>query len=194
MSLPGIFRTDIDTIPNPVPYIHADRASCELWQSRINCQDAGLNIGLVWAAKPTYKHLKSCPLEVLRPLFNIKNFKIHGLQKGDALRQADNQALEMNNIGPELESFADTAAVIDGMDLVISVDTAVAHLAGAMGKPVWVLVPYAPDWRWLLDREDSPWYPSMRLFRQPRPGDWQSVVDRIGRHLRKLSQSFYPNN
>jgi ADP-heptose:LPS heptosyltransferase len=91
----------------------------------------------------------------------------------------------VENLGEDFESFADTAGAIECLDLVISVDTSVAHLAGAMGKPVWVLLPYAPDWRWMLDREDSPWYPTMRLFRQPQAGDWKSVVDSLVLRLKE---------
>ena len=96
---------------------------------------------------------------------------------------ARQQTASLRFHGDELDDFSDTAALVDLMDLVITVDTSVAHLAGAMGKPVWVLLPFSPDWRWLLDRDDSPWYPSAKLFRQPRVGDWDSVIDQVARAL-----------
>ena len=103
------------------------------------------------------------------------------MQKGEAAEQIEglSEGMVVTNLGEEFEDFTDTAGVIENLDLVISVDTAVVHLAGAMGKPVWTLLPFAPDWRWLLDREDSPWYPTMRLFRQQKRGDWDSVFTRV---------------
>ena len=187
MTLPKLFGTSSGSIPARVPYLHASPAKVEFWQDRF--QGTDYNIGLVWGAKTTYQHNKTCPLELWLPLLNIARARFYGLQKGSAASQMENLPVAVENLGQEFESFADTAGVIANLDLVISVDTSVAHLAGAMGKPVWVLLPYAPDWRWLLNREDSPWYPSMRLFRQPRQGDWQSVVDRIGRHLVERLQS-----
>ncbi|UCF92982.1 MAG: tetratricopeptide repeat protein [Desulfobacterales bacterium] len=184
MSLPGIFGTDIETIPAPVPYIHALPAKIDFWRRRMG--GAGLKIGVVWAAKDTYAHNKTCPPKELGPLFRIRRVEFCGLQKGSAAGQIKKSAVEVQNLGEEFATFADTAAAIECLDLVVSVDTAVAHLAGAMGKPVWILLPHSPDWRWLVDREDSPWYPTMRLFRQPRPGDWQAVVRTVKAQLRRL--------
>ena len=113
--------------------------------------------------------------------------RLYGLQKGEGAAQV--QGLKkgvVTNLGEEFVDFTDTAGVIENLDLVISVDTSVAHLAGAMGKPVWLLLPFAPDWRWLLDREDSPWYPTMRLFRQRRRGEWDDVFKRVADELRRL--------
>jgi ADP-heptose:LPS heptosyltransferase len=114
------------------------------------------------------------------PLSKAARVQLFSLQKGEA---AD---LDMIDWANELTDFSDTAALIENLDLVIAVDTAVIHLAGAMGKPVWVLLPFVPDWRWLLDREDSPWYPSMKLFRQPAPADWNGPIERITQDLGKV--------
>jgi ADP-heptose:LPS heptosyltransferase len=127
---------------------------------------------------------RSLSLAMLSPLFQTDDVWV-SLQK--EVREADRAALEASGIldvSAELGDFADTAALISSLDLVISVDTSVAHLAGALGKPTWVMVPFAPDFRWLLDREDTPWYPKMRLFRQSRAGDWDGVIARIGEALR----------
>jgi ADP-heptose:LPS heptosyltransferase len=122
------------------------------------------------------------------PLIERPGVHIFGLQKGEEARQTDNVSCKFSNLGPEFDSFADTAGAIHNLDLVISVDTAVAHLAGAMAKPVWVLLPYAADWKWFLERPDSPWYPTMRLFRQPRPGDWSEVIKTV---VHELEQFFF---
>ena len=185
MSLAGVLATNLDTIPATVPYLHAPEAERESWSRRIKGPD--FKIGLVWAAKPTNEHERSCPLEKLLPLFNLKNIRIYGLQKSDAALQANNLKAEVINLGPQFETFADTAGAIDCLDLIISVDTAVAHLAGAMGKPVWILLPCAADWKWMIERRDSPWYPTMRLFRQPYPGDWESVVSMVIAELKQLA-------
>jgi hypothetical protein len=184
MSLPGVMATTIETIPATVPYIYAANAKREYWAKRI--KGSGFKIGLVWAAKSTNEHERSCPLETFLPLCNFKNVQIYGLQKGVDSIQVNNLSSDVINLGPEFETFADTAGAIECLDLVISVDTAVAHLAGAMGKPVWVLLPYAADWKWLMERRDSPWYPTMRLFRQPRPGDWAAVVGMVAAELQQF--------
>ena len=184
MSLPQIFGTRLGNIPAQIPYLTPDPVKVGFWKQCL--KDTAFRIGLVWAAKPTYAHRKTCPLEAFQPLLNCSRVRIYGLQKGPAAGQTAHLAGAMENLGAEFESFADTAGAIECLDLIISVDTAVAHLAGAMGKPVWTLLPYAPDWRWMLAREDSPWYPTMRLFRQPRQGDWQSVVDAVMRKLVEL--------
>jgi ADP-heptose:LPS heptosyltransferase len=147
---------------------------------------SGFKIGLVWAAKTTNEHERSCPLEKLLPLLIFNYIQIYGLQKGEDAFQVNNLPADVINLGPEFETFADTAGAIECLDLVISVDTAVAHLAGAMGKPVWLLLPFAADWKWLMERQDSPWYPTMRLFRQRQPGDWDAVVSMVAAELRQF--------
>jgi ADP-heptose:LPS heptosyltransferase len=127
-------------------------------------------------------------LECFAPLAGIDGVQIYGLQKGAAAGQAEelSNLIHVINLGEEFEDFSDTAGVIENLDLIISVDTSVAHLAGAMGKPVWVLIPYVPDWRWMLEREDSPWYPTMRLFRQQKKEDWGHVFGRVAHELSGL--------
>jgi ADP-heptose:LPS heptosyltransferase len=128
-------------------------------------------------------------LETLAPLGAVSGIRFYSLQKGDAARQALHAppGLEVIDLSDELRDFADTAAALAGMDLVISVDTAVAHLAGAMAKPAWTLLKFAPDWRWLLGRDDCPWYPTMRLFRQREPGNWRPPVAAVAAALREFS-------
>ncbi len=184
LSLPRIFETTIASIPQPEPYLHADMRDVETWKALLG--NDGFKIGLVWAGNRKHKndHNRSCPLENFLPLSHIPGIRLYGLQKETV--QSDNsltQKMLIGNFGKKLSDFADTAGALENMDLLISVDTSVAHLAGAMGKPVWLLLPFAPDWRWMLSREDSPWYPTMRLFRQNRPGNWKSVIDRIATAL-----------
>jgi Flp pilus assembly protein TadD len=190
MSLPMLFATDIRTIPSNIPYLFVDPIKVGQWKNRINSKDFK-KIGIVWAGKPVHGNDKnrSCELEHFLPLARIPGVEMYGLQKGDAARQAETSAgmKGIINFDRELKDFSETAAAIENLDLIISVDTALVHLAGAMGKPVWTLLPYAPDWRWLLEREDTPWYPTMRLFRQPARGDWGSVFDKIKDQLRKLT-------
>jgi len=185
MSLPMLFATDISTIPSNIPYIFADPVKIEQWKNRINRK--GFRIGIVWAGKSGHGNDKnrSCALKDFTTLAGIPGVAMYGLQKGDVVRQAETLGERIINFDHELKDFSETAAAIENLDLIISVDTVVAHLAGAMGKPVWILLPYAPDWRWLLEREDSPWYPTMRLFRQPVRGDWGAVFDRIKDELGK---------
>jgi ADP-heptose:LPS heptosyltransferase len=130
---------------------------------------------------------KSCSLETFSPLCELDNITFYSLQKGQPSEQAKNPPKGMNLVDytEEIKDFSDTAALIQNLDLVLSVDTAVAHLAGALGKPIWTLLPFVPDWRWMLNREDSPWYPTMKLFRQPAPRDWESVINRIEEALKQ---------
>ncbi len=183
MSLPGIFDTTVETIPANIPYLHAAQSHRKQWQPYL--RTGGFKIGLAWAAKCTSDPQKSCGLEDLFPLLALEAIDVYGLQKDVAGVPEDADPRGFANLGPQFKNFADTAGAIEHLDLVISVDTAVAHLAGAMGKPIWLLLPYSADWRWLVDREDSPWYPTMRIFRQPRPGDWTRVVKRLVSELQQ---------
>jgi Flp pilus assembly protein TadD len=182
LSLPRIFKTNIDSIPADVPYIHAPPERLENWKARIP-QDGRLKVGIVWAGGRDFvaDRVRTVGLARFAPLLGNPRICYVSLQA--ELRDEDAALMAAHpgivHFGSDLEDFADTAAVISQLDLVISVDTAVAHLAGAMAKPVWILLPFAPDFRWLLGREDSPWYPTARLFRQPRMGDWASVIARV---------------
>lgn len=190
LSLPGIFQASLETIPAEVPYLRIPQGSGIQAITAIVRYTEMLRVGLVWAGGIyTKAPERSLELEQFRELFKLRGVKLFSLQKGNT---AEELKLIMPDtivdLAPCLNDFADTAAAIQELDLVISVDTAVAHLAGALGKPVWTLIPYVPDWRWMLNREDSPWYPTMRLFRQPKPGDWASVIARVAEQLTALVQ------
>ncbi len=189
MDLPRVFGATIETIPSNVPYLYADPAKAQVWRNRIVRKD--LTVGIVWAGGPAHRNdrNRSCTLADFAPLAEIDGIQLYGLQKGNGLRQWDMSSTEIiaANIGEEFEDFTDTAAAIENMDLVVSVDTAVLHLAGAMGKPVWALLPFAPDWRWMLERQDTPWYPTMRLFRQKSPGCWPDVFADVKKELQVLA-------
>ena len=194
-SLPGVFETTLENIPAKVPYLFADREKSARWKKRL-AKD-GFRVGLVWAGTDTDPR-RACHLKWLRTLSGIPDVYLYGLQKGIAAEQIEveglPQGMRMINLGQEFEDFTDTAAVVDNLDLVVSIDTSVAHLAGAMGKPVWLMLPYSADWRWFLNRDDSPWYPTMRLFRQPDPGDWQSVGLQIGIELSRYAAKLKLSN
>jgi len=188
LSLPLAFGTRLETIPATVPYLAAPAANLRRWQERLGPR-RGPRVGIAWSGNRQHKsdRDRSLRLDELAPIAAL-GLPLYCLQR--EMRPSDLPDFAMfTNIeyyGDALRDFADTAALIAQLDLVVTVDTAVAHLAGAMGKPVWTLLPYSSDWRWLLDRDDSPWYPTMRLFRQPRPGDWGTVLDRVRRELAKL--------
>ena len=191
LSLPRIFNTGLNTIPAAIPYLQATAAKVKFWQNRITSD--GLRVGIVWGGRPEHEndHYRSISLEKFIPLTAMDGIHVYGLQKGAAALEASRMPPGINfiNLGEELEDFSDTAGIIENMDLVISVDTSVAHLAGAMAKPVWILLPHIPDWRWLMDREDSPWYPSMRLFRSAIRGNWDSVFRKVKKELQILAES-----
>ncbi len=181
LSLPLRFATRLETIPAEIPYLAADAASRAAWQRRLG-GDGRRRIGLVWAGSPLHRKdaQRSLPVEVLRPLLDLADVAWYSLQVGE--RAADLALLppgRVEDLAPALADFAETAAALAALDLVVGVDTAVLHLAGALGRPGFVLLPFAADWRWLSARERSPWYPSLRLFRQERPGDWQGVIARV---------------
>jgi tetratricopeptide (TPR) repeat protein len=181
-GLPLVHGTVLDTIPAAVPYLRAEPARAAAWRARIArmAPRGHLLVGLAWAGRPTHSNdrNRSAPLLRLRALFGCAGVTFVSLQKGD--KQAEIGAYfgtaPLFNLGASIEDFRDTSAIIEALDLVISVDTSVAHLAAAMGKPTWIMLPFAPDWRWLLERNDSPWYPDVRLFRQSRRDDWEGVA------------------
>ena len=195
LTLPLAFGTTLATIPAKVPYLAPPAEHLRLWEERVGRSSSGPHIGLAWSGNRSHPRDRdrSMPLELLAPLAAL-GLKLFCLQRD--LRPEDIPAYAMAGAiayyGPALRDFADTAALIAQLDLVITVDTAVAHLAGAMGKPVWVLLPHPPDWRWMLNRDDSPWYPTMRLFRQPAPGDWGSVIRRLCGEIEVLCASNRP--
>lgn len=188
-SLPGAFGTTLDSIP-PAPYLRADPVRRSRWAARLGSAGGGLRVGLVWAGKPSFQHdaLRSPRLDALLPLFAVPGIRVFGLQLGDGRRDLAGRAMpaHFTDLGPEIADFADTAAIMESLDLVISSCTAPAHLAGALGRPVWILLPFAADWRWLERRSDSPWYPSARLFRQQSPRDWGPPVAAMREELARL--------
>lgn len=189
MSLPLAFKTQQETIPAHIPYLYADEKKAESWAKRLGDKTKP-RVGLVWSGSTAHRHdrYRSVALETLSPIF-ASDFEFHALQ--NEMREHDVTALnEINNIEThedDLNDFSDTAALIDQMDLVITVDTSVAHLAGAMGKECWVLLAHSPDFRWLTDRTDSPWYPTVTLFRQPEYKDWTSVINTLTERLQAMS-------
>jgi tetratricopeptide (TPR) repeat protein len=182
-SLPLAFGTTLETIPNSTPYLKPDPMLIENWRQKIDYSGPQLKVGLVWAGNPEFKkdRTRSLDLQRLAPLAQVRDVQFFSFQKGPAAKQMSKapEGLNLIDLARDLNDFADTAAAISLMDLVITTDTSVPHLAGALGKTVWVMLEFMPYCRWLLDREDSPWYPTMRLFRQPSPGDWDSVLARV---------------
>jgi len=180
LTLPRILGTTVDDVPAAVPYLAADATLTAGWTQSLR-ELPGRKVGLVWAGLPQYSDdaHRSLPLARLAPLGTVSGVTFVSLQTGEAAAQAASAGLTIYDASPGLRDFADTAALVAALDLVISVDTATAHLAGGLGKPVWLLNRFDTDWRWLVDRSDSPWYPTMRIFRQPRRGDWDSVMAQI---------------
>jgi Flp pilus assembly protein TadD len=186
-SLPLMFGTRLESIPATIPYLQADPRWIEDQALRLAVPAGPLNVGLVWAGNPDHRNdrKRSLSLAQLAPLAEVKGVRFFSLQKGKPAEQVRTppRGMDMVDAAGEWTDFADTAALIARLDLVITVDTAVAHLAGAIGRPAWVLLPFSPDWRWLLGREDSPWYPTLRLFRQGAPGEWEAVMTRVAKEL-----------
>ncbi|MBD2038955.1 tetratricopeptide repeat protein [Leptolyngbya sp. FACHB-321] len=202
LSLPYILGTTLETIPADIPYLQlplsSDRPSLPTPASPLHPSTSSLplKIGIVWQGNPLnpYNRSRSCPLEQLLTLAALPDVRLYSLQKEPSL--TDQQQLQaslqtqsnVHDLRAHLHDFVDTAALIQQLDLIIAVDTSIAHLAGALGKPVWLLLPFAPDWRWMQQRHDSPWYPTMRLFRQPVHGDWESVITQVQEALREKGQ------
>jgi tetratricopeptide (TPR) repeat protein len=189
-SLPRTFGTELGSIPSDVPYLPVPAESRAKWAERLGPKNR-LRVGINWAGNPAYHHdaARSIGLAPLLPLLQVQGVEFFSLQKG--LRPGDGDLLrrhpQISHLGDDTDTFDDTAAVIAALDLTISSDTAFAHLAGALGKAVWVPLCHVPEWRWLLDREDTPWYPTMRLFRQTTVGDWSHVVQRIRTALESVA-------
>jgi tetratricopeptide (TPR) repeat protein/glycosyltransferase involved in cell wall biosynthesis len=193
MSLPHLLDTTLATVPSQTPYLAAEPSLVERWRNRLGPERTGLRVGLVWAGNVDLPDdsKRSPGLEPLLPLFDLSGVAFISLQKGggraDLERLGDRLPVGFRDVGDELDDLADTAAVVTQLDLVIAVDSAVAHLAGALGRTVWTMVRAESEWRWMLERTDSPWYPTMRLFRQKRAGDWSDVATALRAALQQAA-------
>ena len=186
IELPRIFRTRLETIPNHIPYLRVPYAPATAASEGAEY----LRIGVVWASSG-YNPERSVPLKEMARLLDIPGLSFFSLQAGEERDQLKLLAPNVRDLQTDPPCVLATAEKLNTLDLVITVDTMMAHLAGAMGRPVWTLLPFQCDWRWMVAREDSPWYPGMRLFRQPQPGDWRSVMERVETALRELVLSSY---
>jgi hypothetical protein len=192
LSLPHAFKTTLETIPVPIPYLKADTDRIEKWRSKIGTD--GFKIGISWQGSTGHIDLgRSFGVSEFDGLSKIDGVRLISLQKGGALAQLDSlpAGMTVETLGDDFDegsqAFLDTAAVMKSCDLVITSDTAVAHLAGALGIKTWVALQFVPEWRWLLERQDSPWYPTARLFRQRSRGDWKSVFQQMEAEMRSLA-------
>ena len=189
MSLPLAFQTTLTTIPSAVPYLKHSPDKERFWSEKLG-PTSQLRVGLVWSGDPRHqndKHRSIALAELMAALpLGLNYFSLQS-----EIRDSDRQALDdcerLVHFGPELKDFSDTAALCAQMDVVVCVDTSVAHLSGALGKPTFLMLPYNPDWRWLLERTDSPWYPTMKLFRQAQLGSWQNALDSVGANLQLMA-------
>ena len=194
MSLPHVLGTDLHTIPHDVPYLSADAILVEQWRNTLAAYP-GLRVGIAWQGRPQFRgdRLRSIPLAAFAPLAAVPGVRLISLQKGHGSGQLAelHERFEVIDLGDSLDStagpFMDTAAVMKNLDLVITSDTAIAHLAGALGVPVWLALCASPEWRWMLARTDSPWYPTMRLFRQTTLGNWTDVFQRMAAELLNMT-------
>lgn len=190
LSLPLVFGTELSSIPSNIPYVEAERDLIHRWKKRLG--DHGFKIGIGWQVGVSQDSRRSIPLTEFLRLSRVPNVRLISLQKKHGLDQLASlpSGTIVENLGDEFDSgpdaFIDTAAVMANLDLIITADISIAHVGGALGCPTWVGLKYVPDWRWLIDREDSPWYPTMRLFRQKIDGDWNFVFSRIEQELRVL--------
>ena len=188
-SLPHVFGTELDTIPASTPYLRADPEKVARWSARIRAAvgDSTFKVGIAWAGRPSHPNDRARTLRwaQLQPLTRIPGVALVALQKEiPTIDRADFAGgLGALDLSAELDDFGDTAAIIESCDLVVTIDSSAAHLAGALAKPAWVMLPWVPDWRWLLDRDDTPWYPTLRLFRQPSRGDWAGTIARVAQEL-----------
>jgi tetratricopeptide (TPR) repeat protein len=196
LSLPRIFGSNLTNIPATIPYLHVDRELCSHWQRELSSHEV-FKVGIAWQGSPEHQRdrRRSVHLRKFEPLAGVPGVRLVSLQKGPGRDQLPLMVDRLNilDTADRLDDFADTAALLVNLDLVITVDTAVAHLAGALGIPVWVVLPFDADWRWLLDREDTPWYPTMRLFRQTTWGDWAGVFERVTAALQEQAEVVWGN-
>jgi len=187
LSLPRLFKTDLQTIPASTPYLSADPARIAAWREKKMADRQGLTVGIAWRGNPHHMRdrKRSLSLAWFLDRLDRPGIDVVSLQKDFTRAEfpSSRERTRFLDAGRDLTDFAETAALVATLDLVISVDTAVCHLAGALGVPVWTLLDHAPDWRWLLDRSDTPWYPAMRLFRQSKPGDWDGVAEQVAKEL-----------
>lgn len=181
LSLPALFGTTVTSVPSDMPYLRAPNELNLFWQSVVPQHSSGKKVGICWAGKLYPDPNRSCPVEYLEPLGDLPGIAWYSLQVGE---KRESPPFVLTDLTMLIQDFADTAALIMQLDLVITIDSAVAHLAGALGKETWVLVPFAPDWRWGLERTDCPWYLGMRLFRQQAPGAWDGVIDVLVNELK----------
>jgi FkbM family methyltransferase len=182
MGLPRVFGTDLSSIPGDIPYLYAEPARVKRCAYHLHA-DGTLKVGLVWGGNPAHSRdrYRSMSLRTLSPILDLEGLRFYSLQKGAAAAEMETlpQRVAIADLAPHLENFSDTAAAISQLDLILCVDTAVAHLAGALGNPVWLMLPQPADFRWLEERDDSPWYPTMRIFRQKQAGNWHELIDRV---------------
>lgn len=193
LTLPRLLRTTLDSIPADVPYIGTDAARVAAWSARLAGLPGRRRVGIAWSGRARHPNdaRRSIPAATFAALLDCPDVAFVAVQKGAAEGDAAILAARGNFLDPDgdLHDFADTAALMQCLDLIISVDSSPVHLAGALARPVWVLLPHNPDWRWLLGRSDSPWYPTARLYRQPEPGDWVSVLVAVRERLAALAHA-----
>jgi Tfp pilus assembly protein PilF len=187
LELPAILGDTIETIPANVPYLRADPMRVAHWSSRLK-HDRAFKIGIVWHGNPNQKDglIRRCALRDMAPIWNLPGVSVYSLQVGAGREEISaGERLPVIDLGDidQDGAFTDTAAIMEALDLVVTIDTSIAHLAGGLARPVWMVVPYWGDWRWMIDRTDSPWYPTMRIFRQKQPGEWQPVFSEVASAL-----------
>ncbi|MHA1539822.1 MAG: tetratricopeptide repeat protein [Alphaproteobacteria bacterium] len=191
LTLPAVFKETLITMPQKVPYIVPPESAESAKVKEGFARDKNLKVGLVWAGNPKHKNDKnrSSSLENLRKILDMENITFYSLQKGERVKDIETLGLQdkIINLDHKIDDFLDTAHIINNLDLVITVDTSVAHLTGALGKPLWVMLPFSCDWRWMTNRDDSPWYPSARLFRQDKKKEWKTLIPALRDGLKDLA-------
>jgi glycosyl transferase family 9 (putative heptosyltransferase) len=190
MSAPTVLGTTLDNLPADVPYLFPQPEAARRWGQRLAGDE--FKVGICWRTGPMtnwFTRVRSIPLAAFAPLAALPGVRLITVQKGDGLEELETVPFRhrIENISGEIDDLADTAAVMANLDLVVSCDTSVPHLAGALARPVFLALAYMSDWRWLLDREDNPWYPTMRLFRQGQAGEWGSIMERIATAVADLA-------